>query len=132
MNKLRRAAGALGVRRGDLVLAAALLVISMAGCLILFLPETGREYVSVRKNGEEIALLPLDTDCAFSVGDGNIIEIKDGTVRMTYADCPDKICVRTGSISHSGQSIVCAPNKVVILIVGGNQKNQSSYDVITN
>lgn len=132
MRELRKTGRQLGIKRADILLAAVLLAASAVAGLVLFLSQPGEEYVSVRVDGEEIALLPLDTDCTFPVGDGNIIEITGGRVRMTYADCPDKICVKTGSISHSGQSIVCAPHKVVIIIVGGQNDSQSSYDVITN
>ena len=85
------------------------------------------------ENGLEICRLPLDRDCRYSIGSENIIEISGGSVRMIYADCPDKICVRTGAISRSGQSIVCAPHRVVITIAGSDGKeSHHDYDVITN
>ena len=43
---------------------------------------------------------------------------------MTHADCPDQICVKTGSISRSGQSIVCAPNRVVVTVTGEDKDAQ--------
>ena len=51
-----------------------------------------------------------------SGGDGgcNTIEIKDGTIGVTQADCPDKICVEHGELKSSASPIVCLPNKVVI------------------
>ena len=51
-------------------------------------------------------------------------------VRMIDAECPDKICVKTGAVSRSGQSIVCAPHKIVVTVTGG--KATSDYDVKTN
>ncbi|MBQ9992339.1 MAG: NusG domain II-containing protein [Firmicutes bacterium] len=42
------------------------------------------------------------------------VEIKNGRIRMESSQCPDKICEHTGFISHSGQSIVCLPNRVII------------------
>ena len=97
---------------------------------ILFLINQPKpEFVSVRLDGMEITRLPLHRDCRYSVG-GNTIEISGGSVRMTDADCPDRICVKTGSISRSGQSIVCAPHKIVVTIVGGDKN--PGYDVLTN
>ena len=46
----------------------------------------------------------------------NIIEVRDGGVYMTEADCPDKYCVSQGRISEIGQVIVCLPNKVIVEI----------------
>jgi hypothetical protein len=35
---------------------------------------------------------------------------------MEYADCPDKLCIRQGIVSRSGERIVCLPNRVSITI----------------
>ena len=49
----------------------------------------------------------------------NIITVKDKTVWISYAGCPDKVCKNTGKISKKGQSIICVPEKMVVRIVGG-------------
>lgn len=46
------------------------------------------------------------------------IQIKDGKVAVVYAECPNKVCVRTGWRSLSGESIICVPNRVIIRILG--------------
>lgn len=130
MNNLTRVLRQFGIKRGDLILAAALLILSAASAVIIAFLQPPPEYVSVRENGLEICRLPLDRDCRYSIGSGNIIEISGGSVRMIYADCPNKICVRTGAISRGGQSIVCAPHRVTVTVTGG--KNDQSYDAITN
>ena len=133
MNKLCTAAGQLGIRRGDLILAAALLLLSAAAGILTLVIRPEPACALVRVNGTEIARLPLDQDGTYRIGSGNTIEISDGKVRMIYADCPDKICVRTGEISAIGQSIVCAPHRVVITIAGSDGKeSHHNYDVITN
>lgn len=42
--------------------------------------------------------------------------------------CPDKLCQKTGKIQAVGQSIVCLPNKVVVIIEG---KTLSDVDQVT-
>ena len=52
-----------------------------------------------------------------------LIQIKGGEVAVVRAECPNKVCVRTGWRSLAGESIICVPNRVLIRIVG-NQTNQ--------
>ncbi len=130
MNKLRATLRQLGIKCGDIILAASLLALSAATGIMIALFQPQPEYVSVTVDGSEICRLPLSEDCTYRISDGNIIEISKGTVRMTYADCPDKICVKTGSIHRTGQSIVCAPHRIVVTITGGGRC--SGYDTMTN
>ncbi|RMD52572.1 MAG: NusG domain II-containing protein, partial [Nitrospirae bacterium] len=60
-------------------------------------------------------------------GGKNIIEIKDGKVRMAYANCPYKLCVKQGWIRKG--AIICLPHKVFV-IVGGKHREEP-YDAIT-
>lgn len=128
MNRLKDACRELGITRADIALTAALLAICGAAGGLIGALSPAPQSVSVRVDGEEVAVLPLDTDTTYSIAEGNTIEIKGGRVRMIYADCPDKICMHTGEISESGQSIVCAPNRVVVSITGGNT---NQYDMQT-
>ena len=75
--------------------------------------------VMVRNN--ETARYSLSTDGIYTINGGtNTIEIKDGKVRMTEAECPNHLCVRQGWISFSGQSIVCLPNELSVTITGAD------------
>lgn len=74
-------------------------------------------------NGEVIRTIPLSEDCEFTVKSNegyNIVTVKNGAVSVTEADCPDKVCVRTGAISGGAVPIVCLPHKLEIRIVGGS------------
>ncbi len=48
----------------------------------------------------------------------NVLRIADGRVRITEADCPDKLCVLTGWRQQIGQVIVCLPHRFIVRIVG--------------
>ena len=52
----------------------------------------------------------------------NMIVINHGSVHMKDATCPDKLCIKQGTISKNGEQIICLPNQVVIAIVS-NQYN---------
>ena len=45
---------------------------------------------------------------------------------MKDADCPDRLCVKQGSISKNGESIVCLPHKVIVTVTGGDG---ADYDI---
>ena len=53
--------------------------------------------------------------------------IKDGYAYLTYADCPDHTCVKTGKIKYAGQSIICLPNKVAIIV----REKDSGVDLVS-
>ena len=46
-----------------------------------------------------------------------ILVIFDGKADMESADCPNQICVHHSAISHTGETIVCLPNRVVIEVI---------------
>lgn len=58
----------------------------------------------------------------------NLVVIEDGKAYMKVADCPDHLCIRQGAISHTNESIVCLPNRVVVTAVG----EAGEFDAITD
>ncbi len=44
------------------------------------------------------------------------------------SDCPDKVCVKTGWLSHPGEIAVCLPNKIIIKLE--QDKNQNVDGVV--
>lgn len=77
------------------------------------------DYVVVSVNGEEVARYPLDKDFETDIitQDGvNTLTVKEGKAYVSYASCPDLICVGHRAVSNVGETIVCLPNKVVISI----------------
>ena len=58
----------------------------------------------------------------------NIIEIKDQSIGIIDADCPDKICIKSGFISKPGQLSVCLPHKLMVEIKSND--NEKNIDVI--
>ena len=46
----------------------------------------------------------------------NTVYVEKGAISVTDADCPDKVCVKTGSISGGITPIICVPNRLEIRI----------------
>lgn len=128
MNTIKKYAESLGIRYGDIIITVVLFLLAAVTGIVISALSPEPQYVVITTDGTKIAHLPLDTDCVYHIGKTNTIEISGGQVRMTEADCPDKVCIHTGKISQSGQTIVCLPNKIVISISG----EHSGVDAYTN
>ena len=105
----------------------------MCSNLLFFLSNNQAEpnaRLIVKVDGEVIKTCSLEEDQVFWLpGKTNEVSIQNGEVSMKEADCPDQICVRQKAISKEGESIICLPNKVVVSIVGGEEKE---LDAVTN
>lgn len=105
---------------GDIVLL--FIIISLcAGMIIIFgLNKTKGKTVRISVDGEKVKTMALDEDYEYRVETPqghNIVVVKDGVVRVTEADCPDKICVNHKPVSDIGETIICLPHKVVVEVV---------------
>lgn len=101
-----------------IIIAAAIFLLGIAGCfLVLNAPE--KDNVVIKQDDKILYTINLRTaeDKTFDIdykGHVNTVEIKDGKIRVKQADCPDKVCVKTGWLSSSAIPIVCLPNHLVI------------------
>ena len=114
------------IKKADIIIIAAVLCAAAVLLLCLNLFAGHGNVAVIEQDGAVIAELPLDEDATFEVkADGkvtNTVEIKDGRVSVTKADCPDKICKNHRPVSKNGESIICLPNKVVITVKGSGEK----------
>lgn len=100
----------------------AVIVLIFISALILslvLLQKKDNEYISIVQDNKVLYTLNLNTTENQTIriednnGGYNIIEILDGKIRISYADCPDKTCVNMGFLSGD-MPIVCLPHKLVI------------------
>lgn len=107
------------ITKKDLIIIFAVVVFSVLLFLFFSLSTKGQsEYVQIIYEGDVIDTLPLDADREYSpvTNENIVIEIKDNKARFKTSDCPDKVCVNTGWLSSPGQTAVCLPNKISIVI----------------
>ena len=113
-----------------LVAAVVLLLAAVLGARYWFAPaDTGALTAVVSVDGVEVERLSFGHTERSYQNNGYTVHVAvtpDG-VRVDHADCPTQDCVRTGTISRAGQSIVCLPARIVITIVSGGA---TDYDVI--
>lgn len=107
-----------------------------AGVLLVrhFTAGPGDGWVVVSRDGVVEERLPLSEDTRLLLkdasGNENLLVIEGGSVRLEDADCPDRLCVRQGAISRSGESIICLPHKLVITIEGRAETDSSAPDAM--
>lgn len=119
-------------KRNTAIFAALVLVIALAGLLVqeTFLKKEG-SYAVVWSGGTETARLPLSKNTELVVGDAgqgyNRIVVEDGFVSVTEADCADKICVREGKISRTGEVIACLPHELIITVESAGEEDADTF-----
>ena len=117
------------MRKNDLILLAAIVLLAGVVYLALTLTRSGGAYAVVTVSGAEVGRYSLSEDQTVRIGSGdsyNILVIENGTARISEASCPDKLCVGQGAKKYDGESIICLPNKVVVEIVGGGQSENDA------
>lgn len=120
------------IKKADIILA---IILILLGCFISYWAAFGSsagDYVYITVDGKEFGTYSLSENREVVINQNNHtnkIIIKDGTVSMFFSDCANQVCVDTGSISKTTQSIVCLPNKVMVQIIG---KGESQYDAVSN
>ena len=105
------------LKKMDMVLCLAVLVI--AGCSLLGYSYLGKQIaarVIVEQDGKVIGEYSLQEDKEIKINETNVLSIQEGHVDMTWADCRDQICVKHKSISKNGETIVCLPNKIIVMV----------------
>ena len=111
--------------KGDCYLLALLLAV-LAGAFWLFAGEEKASlYAEIRVEGELCKRIELtghrgkETVEIVSDRGRNLIQVEDESICVLEADCPDKVCVKTGSLSKNGQTAACLPHKLLLEIKEG-------------
>lgn len=120
----------------------ALIAIGLASSAVLA-SHAGRSSASdakvvITSGGRLFATYPLSEDREIRVpspegdDDYNIVLVKSGDVSVEEASCKNKVCIRHGAISKSGESIICLPNRLIVSIEGSSEDEGGGYDSITS
>ncbi len=105
------------LKSGDLFIVCLVLLAAVVLFLLGLRGETAA-HAEVTVNAAPAKVLPLDQDGSYPIGGHLTVVIESGSIRIEDADCPDRFCVRMGSIRSPGQMLVCLPNQIVVRIVG--------------
>lgn len=101
----------------DIILIFILLICSFIPFLV-FQP-TESTIAIITLNNKPYKKVDLNVDDTFTIeteNGKNTIEIKNKSIAVTFADCKDNICVKSGAIRKSGEIIACIPHNLLIEI----------------
>ncbi|QAT43937.1 NusG domain II-containing protein [Aminipila luticellarii] len=120
------------IKRADIILAVILILLGGLVSYVAAQGDSRGDMVLITVDGKEYGRYSLSENRDIVVkqnGHMNKILIREGMVSMGAADCSNQICVNTGTIEKTSQSIICLPNKVVVQIIG---KEEAGYDAVSN
>lgn len=105
------------MKKKDLILAGAVLLIAGILALALRLPKTENgNTLKITVDGETYGTYALAKDQTVKIETDhgtNTLVIENGSAHMEEADCPDGYCKRQGTISRVNETVVCLPHKLV-------------------
>jgi len=123
------------MKKGDIII---IIIVFMMAIIFGHYVSTGKlddtKTVIIVKDGKEIHRYKIDENYEKTInikseGEINIINIKDGKVSMTEANCHDELCVKSHKISRSGEMIVCLPHKLYVKIEADSESADSENEI---
>lgn len=110
---------------------ASIIVLLLGAALGIYLfrgISDGASYAVIALDGAAADRIPLDVNGRYTYPQipGMVFTVSNGAVSVTESGCSDKVCVRTGTVSHKGEAIICVPNKVAVTVEGG----ENDLDVV--
>ena len=103
------------------ILIAVILIFLVSVCLsVRLLRRSGKQTVEIVQDGTVLYSIDLngteDRDIRISAPDGgyNLVQIQNGTICISEADCPNQTCVETGRLKSDYLPIVCLPHKLIV------------------
>ena len=102
-----------------IITAAVLFIAALIFTLTVLLSGSEKHIAEITSDGNVIRVIDLSTapDETFTVESANgtnTVTVKNGTISVTEASCPDKICVKHGELRTEMLPIVCLPNRLII------------------
>ncbi|MBQ7295594.1 MAG: NusG domain II-containing protein [Clostridia bacterium] len=107
-----------GITRGDVILVAAVLLLSAILFIMSFSGERETLRAEIYLSGEkvqEILLSDITESYTIKIGECELLIEKNG-VTFISSECSDKLCIKKGKLTRKGDAMACVPEKVVVNI----------------
>ena len=106
----------------DLLIIALLLGLAF-GAILLRRTDSKASWAVITLDGAVVDRIPIEAEGSYVFPDipGMTFTVSDGAVSVTESGCKDKVCVRTGAVSHRGEAVICVPNRVAVTVEGSER-----------
>jgi hypothetical protein len=124
------------LKKGDIIIAAVSILVAVGSFAAVSLYKSAgnnlQRIAVIKQNDQIIRRINLETfegseEINVSGDYDEVILVENGRIRFKKADCPDKVCVKTGWLEQNGDIAVCLPNRVMIKIEG----EPADVDIVT-
>lgn len=114
------------------------LVLALVGAAAAFAWMTGPGEQGSRATayvgGKPVAWWPLSGELQLDTIEAGlgpvVVEHGAGRIRIVQAPCPNHLCLRQGTASHSHDRLVCVPSRLVIAIEGVASHEKDGLDAV--
>lgn len=105
------------MKKKEIIIISIIIICSLISIFFININKEKGKIVIVKINGVEESRYKISENGEYILNNGtNIMCINDGKVYMLYANCDDHICINQGEINEIGESIVCLPNRISIIV----------------
>ena len=110
---------------GDCFITAAVIAMAIFTGVYFFEKNENDAVAVIIQNGliiQRISFNELQKPLFVEISDKyhNSILVDNDGIRFTDADCPDRVCVKTGPLTRPGQVAACLPSGLIIKIEGAD------------
>ena len=124
------------MKKQDFFLIGILLLIGialLAGYRLWYHDSGGAVEITIDGELYQTLSLSKNTTIILPAGNGsNTLSIQNGVADMTDADCPDQLCVKQKAISHTGETLVCLPHKIVVKVTNSSDETKDIPDGVAH
>lgn len=100
------------ITKSDLVIIGLLLLISM---MYMTNRDSGaKRLYLISENGK--TNIPLKSEMMKLHGGEVLIEVTEEGARFIKSDCPNELCVKSGWVRKCGETAVCVPNRLALVM----------------
>lgn len=117
----------MSVKKRAVIIAAAITVItvtSISAIIYMYNSSDKGTYAYIYQNDKIVKTIDISNiDRPYRItmenddGGYNIIEVRQGSIGVVEASCPDELCMNMGFIDNSLMPVTCLPNHLVIKII---------------
>lgn len=108
------------MKNRKLIILVALIFAASACLSFIVLRKSDKQAVEIVQDGTVLYTFDLndtaDREIRISAPDGgyNLVQIQNGTICISEADCPDQTCVNMGILKSDYLPVVCLPHKLIL------------------